>query len=168
MKSSPSRWVVNASPLIVLSKVNQQSLLTKLAEEWVVPQAVVREIEAGPSDDPARNYLSSHAVNIVDPKLNTDVLAWDLGEGETAVLSYALSQSGWRVVIDDGAARRCARTFGLSMIGTLGIIIRASQLKVIPAAVPILHDLRAAGLRLDDPLIRTALAASTGESWPAE
>lgn len=44
------RWIVDASPLIVLAKVNHQHLLTALADEVVVPQAVVDEINAGPVD----------------------------------------------------------------------------------------------------------------------
>ena len=37
----PERWVVNASPLIVLCKINHQHLFSHLATDIVVPQAVV-------------------------------------------------------------------------------------------------------------------------------
>jgi len=47
------RWVVNASPLIALSKINHQHLLLKLADEIAVPEAVLAEVNAGPADDPA-------------------------------------------------------------------------------------------------------------------
>lgn len=41
-----SRWIVNASPLILLGKVEQIQLLGPLAETLVVPKAVMREVSA--------------------------------------------------------------------------------------------------------------------------
>ena len=51
------RWVLNASPIIVLGKVGQAHLFAELAEDLVVPTAVMDEITARPADDPARLYL---------------------------------------------------------------------------------------------------------------
>jgi len=48
----PRKWVVNASPLIVLSKINHLFLLQHLAGEIVVPAGVAKEIAQGPVDDP--------------------------------------------------------------------------------------------------------------------
>ncbi len=159
------RWVVNASPLIVLSKVGHQHLLTELADEIVVPQAVVDEINAGPIGDPARRFLASLPFPTVTTVSDPLVLAWDLGAGETAVLSYALNRNGWRTVIDDGAARRCAQAFDIPLIGTLGVILRARKANLIPSASSVLKALREQGLRLDDAVIRTALQRTVGERW---
>jgi predicted nucleic acid-binding protein len=54
----PKKWVVNASPLIVLARINQLLLLQHVAGELVVPAGVAKEIAQGPEDDPAR-LLSS-------------------------------------------------------------------------------------------------------------
>ena len=59
------RWVINASPLIVLANIGQIGLLTTLADEIVIPDAVVREINAGPPNDPARNWLVEPKVPII-------------------------------------------------------------------------------------------------------
>lgn len=158
------RWVVNASPLIVLAKVGYLHLLTALADELVVPQAVVDEINAGPIDDLARVFLANSPFPTIATVSDPLVLAWDLGAGETAVLSYALN-NGWRAVIDDGAARRCAQTFDIPLIGTLGVILRARKANLIPSASSVLKALREQGLRLDDAVIRTALQHAVGESW---
>jgi len=40
------RWVVNASPLILLGKVEQLQMLGALAGEIAVPRAVIREVSA--------------------------------------------------------------------------------------------------------------------------
>jgi predicted nucleic acid-binding protein len=41
------RWVLNASPLIVLARAGFEDLLLKLPEQVVVPKAVETEIQAG-------------------------------------------------------------------------------------------------------------------------
>lgn len=159
------RWVVNASPLIVLSKINHQHLLAQLADELLVPNAVLAEIEAGPPQDPARLFLAHRPLPSAAVSIEPSVLKWDLGAGESAVLSYALQNPGWRAVVDDGLARRCARTLNVPLIGTLGIVLRARHLELISAAVPVLKALQSVGLRLDEQLLKTALPASVKEIW---
>ncbi len=52
------RWVLNASPIIVLARVGHEHLFEALAVQVVVPQAVVEDIEAGPVGDPARRAIA--------------------------------------------------------------------------------------------------------------
>lgn len=159
------RWVVNASPLILLAKIGHHSLLGQLADALIVPQAVVDEINAGPHDDAARQFLANSPLPVVQVVSDPHVLAWDLGAGETAVLSYASTHPGWRVVIDDGAARRCALAFGIPLIGTLGVILRARKANLIPSAAAPLKSLLDHGYRLDDIVIRNVLLQTVGEDW---
>ena len=85
-------WVLNASPLIVLCRVGQEELFFALADELAVPRAVAIEVEAGPSDDAARHFLTIGRLPIVDtPSPPAEIVAWDLGSGETAVMAYALA-----------------------------------------------------------------------------
>ena len=74
------RWVVNASPLIVLAKVGQINLLSAIAGKTAIPRAVAQEIAAGPADDPARLWLSEQEQLVVDaPPMRPELWAWDLG-----------------------------------------------------------------------------------------
>lgn len=158
-------WVINASPLILLAKIGHHHLLGQLVDELIVPQAVVDEINAGPHDDAARQLLADSPLPIVPVVANPRVLTWDRGAGETAVLSFACDHPGWRVVIDDGAARRCAPALGIPLIGTLGVILRARKANLIPSAASLLKSLLVHGYRLDEALIRTALLQTVGEAW---
>jgi hypothetical protein len=89
------RWVLNASPLIVLAWVGLAELPFSLAEQVVVPRRVADEIEAGPPLDPARQALASGRFTVVDtPPPSPELLAWDLVYGETAVLSWAIARDG--------------------------------------------------------------------------
>lgn len=135
------RWVLNASPLIVLAHVGQERLFRALADDVVVPRAVVKEIKAGPADDRARQAIAGGRFAIVDAVPAPEILAWDLGAGETAVLSYALEEPGRTVILDDAAARKCARSFDLRLKGALAVIILAKQRKLIPSAADVLRSL---------------------------
>jgi predicted nucleic acid-binding protein len=90
-----------------------------------------------------------------------------LGKGETAVLSYAFTHPGWVAILDDGAARRCARSLSITITGTLAVVILAKQHNLIQSAVEVLQALRGADFRLDDSIIGEALARSVGEQWMA-
>jgi predicted nucleic acid-binding protein len=79
------RWVLNASPLIVLARCGHEGLFFELANQVVVPRAAASEIEAGLAEDRARQALTVGRFNIVDPPSRpAEILAWDLGSGETA------------------------------------------------------------------------------------
>ncbi len=113
-----SQVVVNASPLIVLCKSGQVELLPKLFSRIVVPQAVYQEITSTKADSAAIQLPTLSWSNVVTPAINPVILAWDLGAGESAVLSFALANPKFRAMVDDAAARRCARSLDIPTIGT--------------------------------------------------
>ena len=114
-------WVLDASPLIVLARAGFEDLLLKLPEQVVVPRAVESEIQTGPAEDPARRALVAGGFPIVETPIRAEILTWDLGLGETAVLSYAHSNQGWTAILDDRAARTCARSYSIPYKGTLSL-----------------------------------------------
>ena len=77
---------------------------------------------------------------------------------ESAVLAYASVHPGTIAIIDDGAGRRCAETFGISLNGTLGLVITAKIRGFIPAARPVVETLKQHGMYLSSPVIDRALA----------
>ena len=110
MKSSQKlpvaeQWVVNASPVIALSRVGQVELLTSLPKQTIIPRAVVEELLRAPDEDPARRAVEGGLFKIVEtPAPASELLAWDLGPGETAVLSHVFAHRKWIAVLDDGTA----------------------------------------------------------------
>lgn len=155
-----NRWIVDASPLILLANAGQEQLFTLLADEIRVPRAVAREVRAGPQNDRARQLVRRHYWQLTStPTPTSAMLAWDLGAGETAVLAYAAAHEGWTAILDDGAARRCAKAFGIPVKRTLGIVLLAKQHQLIPSAKALLLLLRNNGFRIDDLLLNAALVA---------
>jgi predicted nucleic acid-binding protein len=153
-------WVVDASPLILLANVGCEYLFTELADDVVVPQAVAREVRAGPRNDRARQLVTRRFWRTAStPPAPASLLAWDLGAGETAVISYTLANPGWTAILDDAAARRCAKAFDVPIKGTLAIVLLAKQRQMIPSARSLLLQLRSIGFRIDETLLAAALAA---------
>ncbi|MFN8557154.1 MAG: DUF3368 domain-containing protein [Dehalococcoidia bacterium] len=152
--------VVNSSPLIVHAHAGFIDLLQGGGERVLVPDAVQREIEQYGPDDPAARALQDlpwlevvHCGHVA-----ADVAACRLDAGESDVLTWALTHPGAIALLDDLAGRRCAARLGISVVGTLGLIVDARLRGAIPAARPVVEAIRRAGLYLSDQVIDRALS----------
>lgn len=155
--------VVNASPLIALFRSGQADLLPRLFNRVIVPEAVWKEVVVDERDDAAARGLGIHVWPLREHVANSPrVEAWNLGAGETEVLSYALAHPPLRAVVDDADARRCAKTLGIPLLGTGGILLLAKRRGLLPSLADGLNRLRNAGLWLSDDLI-DLLKAQAGE-----
>lgn len=151
--------VVNASPLIFLSKAGLIDLLRVVSPQVMVPESVAIEIGRRGSDDVTAKamadtpWLISVPVTTIPPLIQS----WDLGAGESAVLAYALQNPGMVAIIDDGSGRRCAEVLGVPLCGTLGLVLLAKQRAVIPSARPVVATLKQHGMFLSERTIDQAL-----------
>lgn len=153
-------WVVNASPLILLGKLGRLDLLERLAPALHVPDGVIREVSVGgrqPDPATAASVAWAHTHRQPDVPVLPSVAHWDLGAGESQVISQCIQNSAV-AVLDDGEARACARSHELPLIGTLGVILRACRLGLVPAARPLIEQLIAEGSFLDKALVERELA----------
>jgi predicted nucleic acid-binding protein len=157
-----SRRVVNASPLIFLTEVGLLEVLRQPGIPVLVPDAVLAEISRlGPHDPAIQAVQRSPWIQIVTtPAVPDVVLVWDLGAGETAVLTVALEVPDSMAVMDDQPARRCARVLGIPTQGTLGLVLVAKQQAMIPVVRPVLEQLKQAGMYMTDALECHILAAA--------
>ena len=78
------------------------------------------------------------------PPTPPEVLVWDLGDGESSVLAMALYDPESEAILDDRDARQCAQALGIGARGTIGLIVLARQIGSIPAAGPVLEQVRRA------------------------
>ena len=113
--------VINASPLIFLSRGGFLDLLQLLGEEVLVPSTVAVEIQQRGVEDPTVAALSqTNWLTVVEAPPTTEIIqSWDLGKGESSVLTWAYTHPGTEAIMDDLAARRCAAVLGIPVRGTL-------------------------------------------------
>lgn len=154
------RWVCDASPVIALAKIGQVELLPSLADELMVPEAVAEEIRQGSDDDPARRWWELHGepqYRVPAEPIAPAVAAWDLGRGESAVLSRAYRRPGWEAIVDDRAARNCGESLGIPLRGTTGVLLLAKREGKGSRVCPLLEALSGAGLHVSGALAAAAL-----------
>ncbi len=152
------RVVINASPFILLCKSGLVTLLPQLFSEICMPEAVWDEVERG--GDIASYRLYDYEKTWLDRYLLApaeEVSTWNLGDGETEVLSFAFVNKSSTALIDDRAARRCAATLNIKTLGTGGILVLAKKCGLIENVSLELLKLTGAGLWLSDEITQVIL-----------
>ena len=155
--------VLNASPLILLCNSELSFILPKLFSEIIVPNAVWQEIVEGSHLDRASKMLPELGwlkKEYIAPA--PDILRWDLGVGETDVLSFALEHSLYTPVLDDSLAKKCAWSLGIPTMGTGTILILAKENRLIESVEESLRKLQDAGLWISESVVQM-LKAKAGE-----
>jgi predicted nucleic acid-binding protein len=148
--------VINASPLITLAKANLEMVLPKLFRKIVVPQEVCREV--GSYRDVAwQNLLRADWFKGRKVSRSANVQLWNLGQGESEVLSWAVSNAGYTAIVDDLAARKCAKANNVPLLGTIGVLVLAHRTKLIPSLEQAFEKIQKAGLYLSADLITEVL-----------
>jgi predicted nucleic acid-binding protein len=79
----------------------------------------------------------------------------DLGEVETIVLASEMN-ADW-VLMDEKKGRRKLTQLSIPKIGTLGILLRAKQLELIPAIKPEIENLQKRGFSISGLVVEEVL-----------
>jgi predicted nucleic acid-binding protein len=153
-------WVINASPIILYGRIGRIDVIERLAPSVIVPTAVIEEIRKGVHKDNTAKQAITWAEQYKHPNIEipSSIERWDLGQGESQVVSMSLQGKRW-AVLDDRMARRCVNAHGLQMTGSLGIILRAKNSGIIKAARPWVYKLKDEGMYVDVDLVERVLSA---------
>lgn len=114
--------VSNSSPLIALARIQRLDLVPAILHSILIPPAVAREIA------PSVPVLP-HWVSVQAPVGQPTVLMsrGRFGDGERETIALAVELRASAVLIDDRPARRVAEAAGLTVIGTLGLLLEAKR-----------------------------------------
>lgn len=146
--------VSNGGPLIYLSLLNRFSLLENIFSTVFIPDAVYQEVvldgRGQPGADEVRAAIASGWLvrSTVTERIAVDALLEELhaGEAEAIVLSRELAIE--RVLLDDRAARSKAQLMGLTVTGTVGILLLAHRAAIIEDIRPDLDRLIESNFRI--------------------
>ena len=146
--------IINSTPIIALCKVDRLEILHKLYGEVTIPQAVFREVTE--KNDVVRQRISScqwiHVESVKDTSSRKMYKA-KLHDGEVEVMILAQECEGEHlVIIDDSAARRTADYLGLTLTGTMGVLIKAKQLGFLDSVMSVVAQMEAHQIYLSDDL----------------
>lgn len=135
-------------------------LLQIASNEIIVPRIVAQEIQRKGSADPTVQALEHTSwLRVTDtPPVPPIIQAWGLGQGESAVLSWAWANQGAEAIIDDLSGRRCADALGIPVRGTLGLVLAAKRRGKIASARATIDRLLDNGMYLSEEVLKKALA----------
>ena len=157
------KLIVNASPIIALANIGYADLLLQLTNKLLIQRGVYEEINFHKYSDCASEWIKNIDHSFIhEVKVSQMISDWNLGKGESQVLSLSYINACIPVVIDDRAAKKCAEVFNIKVLGTISIIVRAKKLLLIRECKPLFYALKANGFRISDNIIDTALEL-TGE-----
>lgn len=155
--------VINSSPLILLFEAELEFILKEIFSEIIVPETVWSEVcESGESDRASMLLPTTSWVKKEKVSLEPEFTSWDLGKGETSVLSFALRNKSHISVVDDKLARKCAEVYNIPLIGTGGLLVVAKRQGSLKTISDHLISLQKAGLYISKDVV-TVLLKEAGE-----
>ena len=153
--------VSNSGPLIALATIGKFDLLKNLFGQIYIPQAVYDEVVVyGEGEPGAKETKEAEWIETlqVEDRLAVNLLREEMDAGESEAIVLAQELDAAYVLIDEAVARRKARLIGLRMTGTLGILLMAKEVGLIPAVRPVLDELRRTEFRISSKVYREILA----------
>lgn len=157
--------ISNTSLLVYLYRIQAIEWLPKLFGNMYVPTAVVDELKEGQR----RGFDVSNpsiycGFRIADPRaMPSEWLSLDLGSGELTAMALALENRTHVVLLDDLLARRTAQAAGLTVWGTLKVLLEAKSQSLTERIEPFVNRLSETGMWLSDQ-IRERILALAGET----
>ena len=153
--------ISNATPLIAFSRINQLPLMRQIVKELVIPEAVSEEIAAYPSTSAGAIVLADEPwiqIRMLTSKSQLPSLLPVLDPGEAAVIALALERQAKLVLIDELTGRKVAKSLGLSVVGSVGLLIQAKRIGKIKTVEPFLSAMQQAGLYFSQRFIDDVLS----------
>ncbi|MFO7992018.1 MAG: DUF3368 domain-containing protein [Thermoplasmata archaeon] len=152
--------VCDSGPLIHLSRIENLYLLREFFEEVYLPEEVYDELTSGEQNLPGSSEIKTSnwiKVKVVEKNTAKEILMEYLDPGESEAILLAKEMDADLLLIDDLAGRRTARTHGIDVMGTLGILDRAANVGEVKDLKAIIETLREKGFWIDDELVRKLL-----------
>jgi predicted nucleic acid-binding protein len=140
--------IADSSALVALSIVNQLDILEKLFGKVYVPRAVYEEVS---KNNKVESYnLTTYCKDKVLDIQSSANFNISLGRGESESIVLYTEQNADFLLCDDKKAKKFAQSFGLKVIGSLGILLKAKETKLIDEITPLIEILKESRIFIDN------------------
>jgi predicted nucleic acid-binding protein len=150
--------IADTSPLHYLILLEHADVLQHLYGRVIIPEAVVRELQAQKTPAVVRRWITSPPewLQIRQISAPPDPALAELDPGEREAIALAETLRADALIIDEKMGRREAERRNLRVIGTVRVLDDAAEAGLVdmPAALPRLH---AFGFYLDAKLLQFLL-----------
>lgn len=156
--------VSDTTPIISLIKINRLDLLEKLFQEVLIPDAVYRELTTNQSFSAEAEEVKKAKFLKVLPVQNKQSIqilqaVSGLDDGESEAIVLADEKQSDVLIIDERRGRKVAQQLGITITGTVGILVQANDEGMLSKAdaKTCLNFLKQSNIRLSENLIQDAL-----------
>jgi predicted nucleic acid-binding protein len=146
--------ISDTSCLVVLDKIDELNLLRKVYTEVITTPEVQAEFK-----NPVPDWIKIQSPK--DLKLQQE-LEVKVDKGEASALALGVEISNCIIILDDLKARKVAESLHLHFTGTLGLLVKAKELRVITQVKPLIDKLKGIGLRFS-PEVEQEILKQSGE-----
>ena len=141
--------ISDTSCFIILSKIDELSLLTKVFNHIVTTTEVANEF--------GKTLPEWVSIEAPTDKYTQQILENQIDKGESSAIALALEKPGCTIILDDLKARKIADKLGLKVTGTIGVIITAKKKGAIQSIKPFLQKIQKTDFRISKNLEQEAL-----------
>lgn len=151
VNSTPLIALCNADLLNILKKYMVQSLFLKQYSTKLQQKRILACLQIKQNLD----WITVETItNIEDRKMYKAKL--HAGEVDVMILAQADPKADL-VIIDDNAAKKTAKYLGLTVTGTLGVLIKAKQSGIISSVKNAITKIQSNGFYINENIIKLAL-----------
>jgi predicted nucleic acid-binding protein len=153
--------VADTSPLNYLIRIGAIDLLPRLYARVAIPLEVRNELNVDAAPELVRTWIANPpewlTICSVDPVLHDDLRWRSLDAGEKAAIALASSNQPAIILLDERRGTRVARSLGLDVLGTLGILDEAARRHLI-SLPEMIERLKATSFRYPSSVVERLLA----------
>jgi len=128
----------------LLDKIGELDILNKLFGTIITTSEVAEEFgQTLPAWIELRQPTDKNYQSIIEATVD---------KGEASAIALAIELDDCLLIIDDLKGRKLAHQLGLTIIGTIGVIVDAKLAGIIPSVKPILAKIKATNFRITEQL----------------
>ena len=148
--------VADSSALIALATCEALFVLDALSSRVRVPPAVAEEVSVRgkPQARRLRVYVEDKITPVRAPFSQKES---GLGRGEIAAMALCEQVQADVLLVDDSRARHAAQQRNITVVGSLGLLLRAKEKGVLDRLVPFMDRLRSSDLYISEAVIEGVL-----------
>jgi predicted nucleic acid-binding protein len=131
--------IADTSCFILLDKINEIGMLKTIFSKVTTTEEIASEF-----GKPLPDWI---VIKSPINKKYQEILQLEVDKGEASALALAIENNDSLIILDDYKARKLADKLSLNYTGTLGIFLKAKELKIIPNVKSILEKIQATNFR---------------------
>jgi predicted nucleic acid-binding protein len=137
--------IADTSCFILLDKINELDLLQKVFKAVTTTREIANEF-----NNPLPPWVTIKAAT---NHRYSELLEIEIDKGEASAIALALETDDSLLLLDDQKARRLAEKLSLNYTGTLGVLLKARELGILPAVKPLLQKIQQTNFRFSQKVL---------------